>query len=61
MRNENDACGPRDLVTSKKRPRTSVQRLVLDFFRARARARARSIDRAIVSFHPVQRAAPAGI
>ncbi|RLS71218.1 MAG: hypothetical protein DWH99_08755 [Planctomycetota bacterium] len=39
MRNENDACGPRDLVTSKKRPRTSVQRLVLDFFRARARAR----------------------
>jgi hypothetical protein len=37
MRNENDACGPRDLVTSKKRPRTSVQRLVLDFFRARAR------------------------
>jgi hypothetical protein len=45
MRNENDACGPRDLVTSKKRPRTSVQRLVLDFFRARARARARSIMR----------------
>ena len=48
------------------RPATSVHGFVLDVFRARAqrsgaRARARSIDRAIVSFHPVQRAAPAGI
>ena len=48
------------------RPATSVHGFVLAVFRARAqrsgaRARARSIDRAIVSFHPVQRAAPAGI
>jgi hypothetical protein len=46
MRNENDAYGPRDLVTSKKRPRTSVQRLVRAVFRARAQrsgGRARSI------------------
>ena len=46
------------------RPATSVHGFVLAVFRARAQrsgARARSIDRAIVSFHPVQRAAPAGI
>ena len=60
MRNENDACGPRDLVTSKKRPRTSVQRLVLDFF-VLVLVLDRSIHHAIVSFHPGQRAAPAGI
>jgi hypothetical protein len=57
MRNENDAYGPRDLVTSKKRPRTSVQRLVRAVFRARAQsavadgARARSIKQL---YHSIQ-------
>ena len=50
----------------RSRPTTSVQGYVLAVFRARARAqrsgaRARSIKRAIVSFHPGQRAARAGI
>jgi predicted NAD/FAD-binding protein len=43
------------------RPATSVHGFVLAVFRARARARARSIDHAIVSIHPSQRAAWAGI
>ena len=40
---------------------TSVHGFVLAVFRARARARARSIDHTIVSFHPGQRAARAEI
>ena len=43
------------------RPATSVHGFVLAVFRARARARARSIDHTIVSFHPGQRAARAEI
>jgi hypothetical protein len=39
MRNENDACGPRDLVTSKKDRALRCSGLFWIFFRARARAR----------------------
>jgi len=47
MCNENDARGPRDLVTSKKKPRTSVQRLVPAALRTRAQSAAADGTRSI--------------